>query len=283
MILPIQNAILLSTNKIQIDFLRVDMVHPIISGNKWFKLKYIFEDKKCSDAKTIVSFGGYWSNHLLATAYFAKLNKKKSIGYVHTYQPPILNDCLSEATNYGMDIRFVEKKIFLALINNYTPNTDEYIIPFGGNSELGLKGTAEILQSANTSIYTHIVTAVGTGTTFAGLYVSKLPFQQIIGINVIKNNKNIIENIENILHCSLDKKTGIIFNEYHFGGIGKWVTLQKIMMDQLLITDNIPLDIVYSSKVCLAVNDLVQKNFFPPNSKILIIHNGGLQGNRSLK
>ncbi|MCX8480462.1 MAG: hypothetical protein ORN58_00930, partial [Sediminibacterium sp.] len=200
MILPIQNSILLSTNKIQTDFLRIDMVHPIISGNKWFKLKYIFEDKKCIEAKTIVSFGGNWSNHLIATAYYANLNNKKSIGYVHTYQPPILNDCLLEATHYGMDIRFVEKKTFLNLIKNCTNANEEYIIPFGGNSEIGLKGTSEILQSANTNIYTHIVTAIGTGTTFAGLYTSKLPFQKIIGINVIKNNKNVIQDIENILH-----------------------------------------------------------------------------------
>ncbi|MCX8473564.1 MAG: hypothetical protein ORN85_07940 [Sediminibacterium sp.] len=73
------------------------------------------------------------------------------------------------------------------------------------------------------------------------------------------------------------------FNEYHFGGIGKTVQSQKIMMEQLLKIDNIPTDIVYSSKVCLAVQDLIEKKYFPTNSKILIIHNGGLQGNRSIK
>ena len=272
----------LSTNEISVDFLRLDTIHPIISGNKWFKLSQFPHQENFPNIETIITYGGNWSNHLLATAYFAKLHQKKSIGYVFTHQPNVLTQTLIDAQHYGMKIEFVNRKDFYFKMNNPILSESVLEIPMGGFCKLGIHGAKQILNIKNVSKYNYIITAVGTGATLAGLYLSLLNTQKIIGVCVVKTKQLIEEDIKKILQIELDNNKIKIFYNFHLGGIGKYNSQVLNMKENLQKIDEIPTDIIYLAKTSIAVQTLIKQGYFLKNDKILIIHNGGLQGNRSL-
>ena len=72
---------------ITVDVLRLDKIDKVISGNKWFKLKYYLEEALSLQKKTIISFGGPYSNHIIATAAVCKLYGLKSIGLIRGEKP----------------------------------------------------------------------------------------------------------------------------------------------------------------------------------------------------
>ncbi|HLF45783.1 MAG TPA: hypothetical protein VI548_05130, partial [Chitinophagaceae bacterium] len=146
-----------------------------------------------------------------------------------------------------------------------------YIIPEGGAGPLGEKGAGEILNLVNKTTFTHIACAIGTATMFNGILKSTGNKQQLIGIPVLKGLEKIAE-----------QKNTRIFNDYHFGGYAKYTNNLLVFMNDFYKKTYIPADFVYTGKLIFAIYDLLQKDYFPENSKILIIHSGGLQGNQSL-
>ena len=250
--------------------LRLDKLHPIVSGNKWFKLKYHLSAAANSNAETIVTFGGAWSNHIVAAAFAAGEAGFRSIGIVRGEQPASLSATLRTAASYGMELLFISRDDFkqkematpvqelLCTLKSY------YLIPEGGAGELGIKGCKEILPLADhAAAYTHIVCAVGTGTMLAGLQQAAAPHQQVIAIPVLKGMSSPAA-------------------EYHFGGYAKKTPELLAFMDDFYERTGIPTDFVYTGKLMYAFIDLLCTDRFPPGSNILLIHSGGLQGNASL-
>ena len=270
---------------ISVAALRLDEVHPIVSGNKWFKLQHYLQEaieKKCS---TIVTFGGAYSNHIVATAFACKQMNLQSVGVIRGEATAILSHTLQAAKNYGMQLHFVSREAYknkpsiLAQFNN----SNTYSIAEGGYGKLGAKGAATILSCVNTSTYTHIICACGTGTMLAGLVDAALPHQKIIGINVLKGYEKMYDDVCKILSTDKNHHPFTILNQYHFGGYAKQTKLLLDWMNELYKKENLPTDIVYTSKLFYGVNDLLQQQYFAANSNILIIHSGGLQGNFSLE
>jgi 1-aminocyclopropane-1-carboxylate deaminase/D-cysteine desulfhydrase-like pyridoxal-dependent ACC family enzyme len=268
----------LSQNKkVEFDALRLDKIHPVISGNKWFKLKYHLDNYNAANCKGILTFGGAWSNHIVATACACYLQKIKCIGIIRGEKPVQLSPTLIEAAKYGMDLKFISRESysqretseFVAAITKEFP--DHYIIPEGGAGRQGEKGAREILQHTNGKKYTHIVCAVGTGTMFNGILRSASAGQEVIGIVVLKGWKE------------EDEKAGNFFYNYHFGGYAKYDSALIDFMNEFFTLTGIPTDFVYTGKLAYAISDLIQKDHFVPGSKILMIHSGGLQGNSSLQ
>jgi 1-aminocyclopropane-1-carboxylate deaminase len=156
-----------------------------------------------------------------------------------------------------------------------------YIIPEGGYGPLGTQGAAEILRTTDVENYTHIVSAIGTGTTVAGILLAIRSHQQVIGISSMKNNLGLKDEIQ----CLTDKPLPARFyltHDYHFGGFAKHTPELITFMNTFYHTSNVPLDFVYTAKMMYGIFDLAEKGFFSPHSRILAIHSGGLQGNRSL-
>jgi len=268
-----------------VDVLRLDLIHPVISGNKWFKLKYFLEEAKNQNKKTILTFGGAFSNHIIATAATRKEFNLKSIGIIRGEKPPILSHTLQDAINYGMDLFFVsreeykQKKIPQEIFDEHKEE-EIYIIPEGGYGIKGVEGVKEILQNIDNN-YTHIIAAVGTGTTLAGLIEGSYSHQQIIGISVLKNNFSLEKEIENLIADKNKNRTTII-HDYHFGGYAKHTNELIYFMNEFYDNTGIPSDFVYTGKLFFAINNLIHRKYFPSKSKLLIVHSGGLQGNRSL-
>jgi len=268
----------LQNKNIQLDVLRLDKIHSVISGNKWFKLKYHLDNFNAGNYNGIISFGGAWSNHIVATACACYLKKIKCIGIIRGERPEQFSNTLLEAANLEMDLKFISRETyaqkdsneFLESIKKEFPG--HYIIPEGGAGKEGEKGAGEILQNADEKNYTHIACAVGTGTMFNGIRKAASANQNILGIVALKGWK--VENETNNTE---------MFLNYHFGGYAKYnLTLINFMNDFFRLT-NIPTDFVYTGKLAFALFDLIKKDHFPPGSKILMIHSGGLQGNDSLQ
>ena len=276
-----------SSTTIEASILRLDKLHPIVSGNKWFKLRYYIEEAISQSCSTIASFGGPYSNHLVALAYVAKENNVKSIGYVRATKEDAITPSLQEALAYGMQLEFIGRTNFqeikndLLKTNHYRSinNDSIYFIDEGGYGTIGAKGAATILN-ADCKDYTTIIAAVATGTMLAGLINAAEAHQDIIGIPVLKNEASIETEIKNLLKDS--SKPFTLLHRFHQGGYAKTNPALFDFMNQLWTLEKIPTDIVYTGKLLLAVDSLLKENYFKKGSKILVIHSGGLQGNRSL-
>jgi 1-aminocyclopropane-1-carboxylate deaminase len=267
---PIINRI--SFNDYKIGILRLDLIHPEISGNKWFKLKYNLQEAKNQQKDTIITFGGAFSNHILATSVACKLNGFKAIGIIRGEEKSAINPTLQLAKQHGMELQFVSRElykqkhtsIYLQKIQALYPNA--YIIPEGGDNELGQKGCEDILIN-ETSNFPIIFCAHGTGTTYKGISKSLSALQRLMVINVLKFEA-----------IATEPQTQII-NQYHFGGYAKHTSELLEFKDWFEKNYAIPLDYVYTSKLFFAVFDLIKKNKLNKEQGLLIIHCGGLQGN----
>ena len=271
-------------NNISADVLRLDLIHPVVSGNKWFKLKYQIEEAVKLNCIVIATFGGAFSNHIVATAFACKEMGIDSVGFIRGEQPKQLSHTLEAASNFGMKLIFVSRdeyanKKALQLNNGFT---NCYWIEEGGYSLLGAKGASEILQNVNAKSYTHILCSCGTGTMMAGLVSAALPHQIVIGISALKGHLNLKDDVKKLLPANKLNHPFTILHEYHFGGYAKHPKQLIDWMNELYQQENLPTDIVYTSKLLFAVKDLCSSNYFAANSKLLIIHSGGLQGNLSL-
>ncbi|MBL0359406.1 MAG: pyridoxal-phosphate dependent enzyme [Chitinophagaceae bacterium] len=278
---------LLQQKKIQLQVLRLDKVHPIISGNKIFKLHYYIEGLDKKAGKTIITFGGAYSNHLVATAYTCKLNGITCVGIVRGEAPKQLSHTLQHCTEYGMQLQFISREAYHQKENNdFTGQLQQQyenaiIIPEGGYAIAGAKGAALIMNHVADEI-THICCAAGTSTTAAGLLSNIKPHQQLIVFPVLKGLNDIDQRFDFLTGKNFNKEQLHIRDGYHFGGYAK-KTVELIQFMNTLYNEHwLPTDFVYTGKMMYGVMNLLQNNFFLPGSKVLCIHTGGLQGNLSL-
>lgn len=274
------------TEMVEVDVLRLDLIHPTVSGNKWFKLKEYLTQVKAQGKKTILTFGGAFSNHIIASAAACKEFGLKSIGIIRGEEPTKPSDTIIEARELGMKLYFIsrtdytEKKIPTEVWEAFS-REEVYIINEGGYGIEGRRGAEEILSLVDKVAYSHIIAACGTGTTMAGLITASLPNQEVIGIPVLKNLLSLKDEINALLPPEKHSLYKLI-DGYQFGGYAKHTVELLGFMNSWYQETNIPSDFVYTGKLFYAVDDLIKKGYFPKGSKMLVIHSGGLQGNRSL-
>ncbi|MGZ5135305.1 MAG: 1-aminocyclopropane-1-carboxylate deaminase/D-cysteine desulfhydrase [Flavitalea sp.] len=279
------NDHLLDHQKIELDVLRLDKIHTTISGNKWFKLKNYLIDAKRLGKRGVLTFGGAYSNHLLATAYGCNTAGLLSIGIIRGEEPAVYSSTLLDLQAFGMDLRFYSREVYKQtdMRNNLQEaHPDFLLVEEGGRGLPGIKGAEEILQLHDKHSYSHIICAVGTGTMITGIINDSLPGQQVIGIPVLK-----IEEMENAeisvfikSHCY--PKKFYLQPHFHFGGYAKKTAELIRFMNQFYVQHRIPTDFVYTGKLFYGTIKMIEDNFFEAGSKLLVVHSGGLQGNRSL-
>ncbi|WP_462253759.1 1-aminocyclopropane-1-carboxylate deaminase/D-cysteine desulfhydrase [Ferruginibacter sp.] len=283
----ILNDELFQQKKVSVSVLRLDKIHPVVSGNKLFKLHYFLQQAISSAHKTIVTFGGAYSNHLVATAFACQAPGLKSIGIVRGEKPAQLSATLQQCSNYGMQLKFISREAYSkkeeddflsALKNEYG---ECIIIPEGGYHALGAKGAALIYDLIKDNSYTHICTATGTATTLAGLLLNDSG-KKIISVPVLKGMNDTEKRINFLLGNNFKTDMLQIFNEYHFGGYAKKTEVLTEFMNCLWQQHQLPTDFVYTAKLFFAVFDKIKSNYFEEHSNILCLHTGGLQGNSSL-
>ena len=275
----------LASKNIELAIMRLDLVHPGVSGNKFFKLKYNLEQARKEGKDTLLTFGGAYSNHIFATAEAAKAEGFRSIGIIRGERTELLNPTLAHVESSGMKLHFVDRETYRM---KHEPNFikqlidlfgEFYLIPEGGTNELAIKGTREIL-SENENRFSHFAVSIGTGGTFAGLAASISSNQKLIGFSSLKG-EFIHSEIEMFLSTHQILSAGIyqVNSTYHFGGYGKYTMELVEFIREFYENFGIALDPIYTGKMVCGIWDLIKKDVFEPQIKILMVHTGGLQGN----
>jgi 1-aminocyclopropane-1-carboxylate deaminase len=276
----------LAAHKIQLSVLRADLADPLLSGNKFFKLKYNLLEAARLGHTHLLSFGGAWSNHLHALAAAGQRMGFSTTGIIRGEPESAGNPCLQDVIAMGMRLHFVSRAEYQ---HKHTPEFidrlkqqvgDFYLIPEGGANLAGIHGCQEMLPAGIDSSFTHVVLACGTGTTMAGIVTStSLP---VIGIQVLKGKGYLQAEIANMLSRYSLQATApwTVLDEFHGGGYAKADNKLLAFMQQFGATTDIPLEPVYSGKLFLALSRLVAASYFPEGSTILAIHGGGMQGVR---
>lgn len=269
------------TNKVSISIKREDLIHPFISGNKFRKLKYNLLQAKKENQKSLLTFGGAFSNHIAALAFAGKEQGFKTIGIIRGDElnsKIAKNPTLQFAQNCGMQFKFVTRETYrnktkTEFLNNLkTEFGDFFLIPEGGTNKFAVKGCEEILTKDDLQ-YDFVCCSVGTGGTISGIINSILPHQKVLGFPALKG-EFLKEEIRNFAQ----NDNWELISEYHFGGYAKVTPELICFMNQFYKDNKIPLDPVYTAKMIFGVMNLIEKNYFPENSKILLIHTGGIQG-----
>ncbi len=274
--------------QVSVSVLRLDKIHPLVSGNKIFKLHYFLQQVIASAHKTILTFGGAYSNHLAATAFACKSFSLKSIGIVRGERPKQLSATLLQCIADGMQLKFVSRQEYNRkehddFIADLKAEFGECIIvPEGGYHPLGAKGAALIFDLIKDKDFTHIALASGTAATLAGLLIAAKPEQIIISIPVLKGIIDNKEKIKQLTSMPDEPENLEILDGYHFGGYAKKDNELIEFMNQCWLRYRLPLDFVYTGKMFYAIMDSIKTGKFSPGSKILCVHTGGLQGNKSL-
>lgn len=268
--------------KVALAIKREDLIHPFVSGNKFRKLKYNLLQAKSENKTTLLTFGGAYSNHIAAVAFAGHENSFKTIGIIRGDE---LQDKISEnptllfAQKNGMVLEFISREAYKSkneavfLENLKSKYGDFYIIPEGGTNALAVKGCEEILSKDDTS-FDFICTCVGTSGTIAGIINSAKSHQKILGFSALKG----VVFDQEIHKFAPNKNNWQIIDDYNFGGYAKITPELILFITEFNQKYKIKLDPIYTGKLLFGVTDLITKNYFPENSKILVIHTGGIQG-----
>ena len=281
----INQNIKLENSSVLLSMKREDLLHPFVSGNKFRKLKYNLLEAKKLNHTTIITFGGAYSNHIAATAFACKEAGLKSIGIIRGEELESKiqqNPTLQFAQSCGMTFEFISRdeyqnKTNADFLSHLTSKYgNHYVLPEGGSNSLAVKGCEEILTLDDTE-FDYICCAVGTGGTIAGLINSAKPHQKIIGFPALKGDF-----LSNDIRKFATNTNWKLICDYHFGGYANVNQTLISFMNEFYIDYQIPLDPIYTSKMVFGVLDLIEKKYFPENSKILMIHTGGLQGNKGM-
>ncbi|MBL7943344.1 MAG: pyridoxal-phosphate dependent enzyme [Flavobacteriales bacterium] len=268
---------------VEVDMLRLDLLHPEIQGNKYYKLKYNLERARKEGFSTLLTYGGPWSNHLYATAAAGKLAGFNTIGVVRGmhHETPTLAFAVAQGMLLVRTTReeyagrtspsFQEK-----LKETYGPY---YLIPEGGSNLEGTRGAMEILPRGQ---YDIVCCACGTGTTLAGLALSASHGTRIFGFSPFAGHSGLLHDVDEKMR-EIDPEADVsgvsIIEGYHFGGFGKWSDELIRFMDHFEKSEKIALDLVYTSKMMYGLSAMIAGGSIADGCRVLAVHTGGLQGN----
>ena len=278
------NGALFTEKKVSVSVARLDKIHPVVSGNKLFKLHYFLEKALKDENKALLTFGGAYSNHLAATAFACMETGIRSIGIVRGERSATLSHTLKQCEADGMELHFISRADYSKKDSadlSKELHEDCIIVPEGGYHPLGAMGAALIADKIKYKTATHVCTAIGTATTAAGLLMNLPADVKVIGIPVLKELNDVTERIS-FLTGNKQYNNFECFNEYHFGGYAKKTNELIQFMNDLYSENGIPTDFVYTAKMMFGVIDKIKAGYFAEGSRIICLHTGGLQGNDSL-
>lgn len=278
------NQIYFEQSQIYLAVKRIDQIDPFISGNKYFKLKYNVQEAVRQGSKSLVTFGGAFSNHIAAVAAVGNRLKLDTIGIIRGDELKSLprNTTLAQAEAHGMQLHFVSRQEYrqrhdAAYLQQLKQTfTHAYLIPEGGTNLEAVKGCMDILSVEDQQFDT-ICCAVGTGGTFAGLIEASALHQNLIGFAVLKGDF-----LKDEVRQWTSKHNWHVQSDYHFGGYAKTNAELQKFMQQFEQDYGILLDPIYTNKMFFGLFDLIQKGYFAKGTRILVIHTGGLQGRANI-
>jgi 1-aminocyclopropane-1-carboxylate deaminase len=274
----------------QVRVLRLDLLGGAAPGNKWFKLQPYLALARERGIRTLVSFGGAWSNHLHALAAVGREEGMRTVGIVRGERSATLSPTLRDVVDLGMQLVFVSRAAYRrrheaaylqALQARYAPCL---VIPEGGaegSGVLGCRAIGDLLQR-HAPAGADVFLAVGTGTTLAGIAASVSAVRAVEGVAVLKG----LQDIDDRVAAWLAQTTGgaqcrwRIYHGGHCGGYARVTPeLQRFML-AFERSQGIPLDPVYTGKVFFTLQRRIRAGEIDPGQVLVAVHTGGLQGRR---
>lgn len=256
---------------------REDLNHPLVSGNKWWKLKYNLSEAASLKKSKLLTFGGAYSNHIYATAAAARESKIPSIGIIRGEEHTSSNSILQFARTAGMELHFVSREVYRSkndpefIESLHKQFGDFYLIPEGGSNELAVKGVQEF--AGRLGKFDFLCCPVGTGGTLAGLINGSSGSGSIIGFSVLKNGSFLNDEVRRF---GTRYDNWSIQTEYDFGGYAKSTPWLSSFIEEFRRANDIPIEPVYTGKMMAGIFDLISKGFFKRGSTVLAIHTGGI-------
>jgi len=283
---------------LSVDCLRLDKVHPFISGNKWYKLKYHIQAASLAGKSRLLSFGGAHSNHLHALAFAGKKLQFQTVGVVRGEAPEVLTPTLQDCVDWGMSLQWLSRRDYrniapLECINDYSKKyPDTWIIPEGGASDQGALGIQELfndLSDAGDVNHDLIACPVGSGATLAGIVNAKLKSAagarvHCIGFSALRGAYDLESRVANhLVKRNFNSAQGAanswqISHDYHFGGFAKINTRLTDFISNVYQKQGVLLDPIYTGKMLYGLLEWAHQGRIKPNARILVVHTGGLQG-----
>ena len=274
----------LDAAQVSLSVLRLDLMHPVVSGNKWYKLKYNIHQAQQEGYQTLLTFGGAYSNHIYATAAAGKYYSLETIGVIRGERIEPLNPTSKFAEDQGMQLYFVSREDYRHKKETHFIDQLQsqfgrfYLIPEGGTNLLAVRGCAEILP--NSPEFDVVCCSVGTGGTLAGLLIGLSEQKQVLGFPALKGGDFLRADIDQLTQAYCGKKftNYRLINDYHFGGYARANKLLIDFINEFYRKHQLSLDPIYTGKVMYGLFDLVGQRFFRAGTRLLAIHTGGLQG-----
>lgn len=282
---------------IDLFILREDLIHPEISGNKWRKLKYNLQEAKSRRVEHLLTFGGAFSNHIAATAAAGRDFGFETIGIIRGEETLPLNATLQLAATNGMVFKYISREQYREN-NKYEKSFLQelekefggfYMVPEGGSNALAVKGCTEIINNINLE-YDIVCCACGTGGTIAGVISSINANKKVLGFPALKGGdflkkdiQELINNYELELGVKIKNENWELITEYHFGGFAKVKPVLIDFIREFKTKHGILLDFIYTGKMLFGLYDLIKNSNQFDDKKIIVVHTGGLQGNKGFE
>lgn len=277
--------------RIDVAILRLDLIDPLISGNKWFKLKHHLTAARQAGAEGVISLGGAHSNHLHALAAAGKRFGFSTVGLVRGH--PVQTPTMLDVQAFGMELHWLGYAGYRARHEPdfWAPWRERYPqlhpIPEGGGGLDGALGCAEIVSQARSQLgdlgwedYDGWWLACGTGTTLAGLVLAESEGRKVYGAMAVPEGHGVAQNILAIVGDSRDQRYELL--DASRGGFAKVDPELMAFMAECEQQSGIPLEPLYTGKALLALRQAVDAGRFAPGSRLIFVHTGGLQGKAAL-
>ncbi|ALI98801.1 1-aminocyclopropane-1-carboxylate deaminase/D-cysteine desulfhydrase [Rufibacter tibetensis] len=271
---------------VEVSVLREDLLHPGIPGNKWRKLKYNLQAAQEQGCETLVTFGGAFSNHIVAVAAAGKAFWFATIGYIRGEETLPLNPTLEYAISCGMHLRYLTRTEY-RLRNDASFQAEilrtaskPYLLPEGGTNLLAVKGCTEIVTEL-TEPWDVLCVAAGTGGTLAGMVAGAEGKGDIIGFPALKGGEFLQAEVTELVKAysaGEAYQNWELQTNYHFGGYAKHTPELLAFIQQFYQNHGILLDPVYTGKMLFGVFELIRQDYFPKGTKVVAVHTGGQQG-----
>lgn len=278
---------------VRVAVLRLDLLHPQISGNKWFKLLPLMQRLEAGERPRVLSFGGVWSNHLHALAFLGQRFGIATLGLVRGdggQQPTAM---LADARRWGMEIQFLSREQYAL---RATPGFERWLgqrypdwewVPEGGSNRqavLGCRRIWNLLQGSGWEQPEYLMCALGTGGTLAGLIAGKPERTRILGVPVLKLGAGGERQVRTLLlQAGVGDPGGWALVSGDYGGYARLSAELAAFMLRMESGGQLPLDPVYTAKLMASFHRQLLAGYFPPGSRVLLVHTGGLQGRRGMQ
>ena len=283
------NAPVAAARGVRLLLWRDDLAHPDLPGNKARKLKYNLAAARQQGHRTLLTFGGAYSNHIAAVAAAGRLFGFQTIGLIRGDAPApaaALNPTLARAAADGMALHYLDRTAYRwraepeFIAGQLAAFGPAYVLPEGGTNELALPGCAELVGEIRQQVaFDVLAVAVGTGGTLAGLLTGLAGPEQAVAVAALKNGGFLRGEIDALTQAATGQTYAnySVQTDYHFGGYAKYSANIMAFIQQFREQHGVMLDPIYTGKLLYGVLDLIAQGYFASGSTVVAIHTGGQQ------